>query len=104
MFRVHWFNDSSRRARAKTPGAIELPPELTGSPARIALALGNRFPMIRAHKVLAAYGCLAPRVVTGEFDPPATAQSGRRPATIAAAAWRSRAFSTAAASRCCRRT
>ena len=38
-------------------------------PARIVLALGNRFPMIRAHKVLAAYGCLAPRVVTGQFDP-----------------------------------
>jgi cysteine synthase len=25
--------------------------------------------MIHAHKVLAAYGCLAPRVVTGQFDP-----------------------------------
>ena len=25
--------------------------------------------MIGAHKVLAAYGCLAPRLVTGEFDP-----------------------------------
>jgi cysteine synthase len=69
LFRVHWFNDASRRDRAATPGAIELPPELTGSPARIVLALGERFPMIRAHKVLAAYGCLAPRVVTGEFDP-----------------------------------
>ncbi len=52
-----------------TPGAIELPPELTGVPARIVLALGERFPMIRAHKVLAAYGCLVPRVVTGQFDP-----------------------------------
>ena len=69
LFRVHWFNDASRRGRAETPRAIELPPELTGSPARIVLALGNRFPMIRAHKVLAAYGCLAPRVVTGQFDP-----------------------------------
>jgi cysteine synthase len=37
--------------------------------ARIVVALGDRFPMIRAHKVLAAYGCLAPRVVTGGFDP-----------------------------------
>jgi cysteine synthase A len=27
--------------------------------------------MITAHKVLAAYGCLAPRVVTGQFDPTA---------------------------------
>jgi len=41
LFRVHWFNDSSRRARAKPPGVIELPPELTGSPARIALALAT---------------------------------------------------------------
>ena len=43
--------------------------ELTGVKARIVLALGNRFPMIRAHKVLAAYGCLVPRLVTGQFDP-----------------------------------
>ena len=69
LFRVHWFNDSSRRGRVATPAAIELPRELTGVPARIVLALGDRFPMIRAHKVLAAYGCLAPRVVTGQFDP-----------------------------------
>jgi cysteine synthase len=27
--------------------------------------------MIAAHKVLAAYGCLAPRIVTGQFDPTA---------------------------------
>jgi cysteine synthase len=69
LYRVHWFNDASRRGRVATPGAIDLPPELTGVPARIVLALGNRFPMIGAHKVLAAYGCLAPRVVTGQFDP-----------------------------------
>ena len=43
--------------------------ELTGVDAKIVVALGDRFPMIRAHKVLAAYGCLAPRVVTGQFDP-----------------------------------
>ncbi len=30
---------------------------------------GDRFPMITAHKVLAAYACLAPRIVTGQFDP-----------------------------------
>jgi len=33
------------------------------------VAIGEKFPMIRAHKVLAAYGCLAPRIVTGTFDP-----------------------------------
>jgi cysteine synthase len=27
--------------------------------------------MIHAHKVLAAYGCLAPRIITGQFDPTA---------------------------------
>ncbi len=46
-----------------------LPGELTGVEARIVVALGDLFPMIRAHKVLAAYGCLAPRIVTGQFDP-----------------------------------
>ena len=42
---------------------------LTGVDARIVLAFGNRFPMITAHKVLAAYACLVPRLVTGRFDP-----------------------------------
>jgi len=31
--------------------------------------LGRHFPMIAAHKVLAAYACLVPRLVTGRFDP-----------------------------------
>ena len=46
-----------------------LPPELTGVDAQIVLVFGNRFPMIGAHKVLAAYSCLVPRVVSGQFDP-----------------------------------
>jgi cysteine synthase len=69
LFRVHWFNDATRRGLAAAPEHLELPAALTGVPARIVLALGNRFPMIHAHKVLAAYGCLVPRVVTGQFDP-----------------------------------
>jgi cysteine synthase A len=69
LFRVHWYNDGRRRGLVDTPAHIELPPQLTGVPARILLLLGNRFPMIQAHKVLAAYGCLVPRVVTGAFDP-----------------------------------
>src|SRR4029434_824171 len=36
---------------------------------RIVVALGDRFPLIGAHKVLAAYGCLVPRLATGRFDP-----------------------------------
>ena len=69
LFRVHWYNDSSRTGRAEVPEYLEVPGELSGVDARIVLALGNRFPMIRAHKVLAAYACLAPRVVAGAFDP-----------------------------------
>ena len=69
LFRVHWFNDAARTGTTDVPGYIEMPGELTGVDARILLLLGNRFPMIRAHKVLAAYSCLAPRIVTGAFDP-----------------------------------
>jgi cysteine synthase len=69
LFRVHWWNDAARRGRADVPGYVELPPSLTGAQAPILVAIGQRFPMIHAHKVLAAYACLAPRVVTGQFDP-----------------------------------
>jgi cysteine synthase len=71
LFRVHWYNGSDRRHQAPTPDHLVLPESLTGVPSPIVVALGNRFPMIRAHKVLAAYGCLAPRVITGQFDPTA---------------------------------
>jgi cysteine synthase A len=69
LFRVHWFNDSSRTGTVPVPEHVVLPRELTGVDAPIVVALGDRFPMIGAHKVLAAYGCLAPRVVEGGFDP-----------------------------------
>ena len=69
LFRVHWYNDRSRRHQSSVPEHIVLPEALTGTKAAIIVALGDRFPMIRAHKVLAAYACLAPRIVTGEFDP-----------------------------------
>jgi cysteine synthase len=69
LFRVHWYNDRPRTGQQDVPAHVVLPTELTGVPARIVVALGDLFPMIRAHKVLAAYGCLAPRIVTGQFDP-----------------------------------
>ena len=69
LFRVHWYNGSDRRHRVPTPDHLVLPSSLTGVAAPIIVALGNRFPMIHAHKVLAAYGCLVPRVVSGQFDP-----------------------------------
>jgi len=69
LFRVHWYNDRTRTGFAATPGHLVLPPELTGVRSPIVVALGCFFPMIGAHKVLAAYGCLVPRLVTGRFDP-----------------------------------
>ena len=69
LFRVHWHNGADRRGSVKVPEHVVLPKALTGVEARIVVALGDRFPMIRAHKVLAAYGCLAPRIITGQFDP-----------------------------------
>ena len=69
LYRVHWYNDRSRRALGVFPAHLLLPQELTGVAAPIAVALGACFPLIGAHKVLAAYGVLVPRLVTGRFDP-----------------------------------
>ncbi|WP_083914663.1 pyridoxal-phosphate dependent enzyme [Ilumatobacter nonamiensis] len=68
LWRVHWYNDLSGN-RVQVPDHVVLPPELTGVPSPIIVVFGDRFPMITAHKVLAAYSCLAPRIVTGQFDP-----------------------------------
>ena len=68
LFRVHWQNDLRGR-RVEVPEHLVLPPALTGVESPIFVLFGDRFPMIGAHKVLAAYACLAPRVVTGQFDP-----------------------------------
>ncbi|HET7514549.1 MAG TPA: pyridoxal-phosphate dependent enzyme [Gaiella sp.] len=69
LFRVHWQNGADRVRLVDVPESLELPRALTGVDARIVVALGDRFPLIRAHKVLAAYGCLAPRLASGAFDP-----------------------------------
>src|SRR6266513_3451634 len=69
LFRVHWYTDRRRTGFAETPPHFVLPRELTGVRAPIVVALGCFFPMIAAHKVLAAYGCLIPHLVTGRFDP-----------------------------------
>ena len=68
LWRVHWYNDLGG-SRVGVPEHVVLPPALTGVASPIIVVFGDRFPMITAHKVLAAYSCLAPRVVTGQFDP-----------------------------------
>jgi cysteine synthase len=69
LFRVHWYNAANRRDLVPVPEHIELPPALTGVKARIVVVLADRFPLVRTHKVLAAYACLVPLIVTGQFDP-----------------------------------
>ncbi|EJW12357.1 Cysteine synthase [Rhodovulum sp. PH10] len=71
LWRVNWFNDESRTGRVELPGHLVLPSELTGVKAPIVVLIGDRFPMIGAHKVLPAYACLMARLVTGRFDPAA---------------------------------
>jgi cysteine synthase len=68
LWRVHWYNDLAGN-RVDVPDHVVLPSSLTGVESPIIVVFGDRFPMITAHKVLAAYACLAPRVVTGQFDP-----------------------------------
>jgi cysteine synthase len=68
LWRVHWYNDLDGE-RVAAPDHVVLPKSLTGVDAPIIVAFGDRFPMITAHKVLAAYACLAPRIVSGQFDP-----------------------------------
>jgi cysteine synthase A len=78
LWRVHWHNTTAG-GFAEVPEHLVLPPVLTGVEAPVVILLGNRFPMIGSHKVLAAYGCLAPRVITGQFDP--TSQRAVWPST-----------------------
>ncbi|MEO7575382.1 MAG: pyridoxal-5'-phosphate-dependent protein subunit beta, partial [Ilumatobacteraceae bacterium] len=68
LFRVHWYNNL-QGDRVIVPDHIVLPPSLTGVSSPIVVMFGDRFPMITAHKVLAAYSCLIPRLITGQFDP-----------------------------------
>ena len=79
LWRVHWFNASDRKNTIETPVHVVLPPHLTGVKAPIVVLVGANFPLIGAHKVLAAYGCLVPRLVTGLFNP--TSQRAVWPST-----------------------
>ena len=69
LVRITWHNEP--RASGGGFGGVntlELPSSLTGVPARIVVLVGKWFPT-GAHKVGAAFGCLVPRLVTGQFDP-----------------------------------
>jgi len=69
LFRITWKNEPvDRGGLFDGVNFIELPPQLTGVHARIIFLIGKWFPT-GAHKVGAAYGCLAPSIITGGFDP-----------------------------------
>lgn len=69
LFRITWKNEPKETGGLYGKvNYVELPKELTGVDARIVLLIGKWFPT-GAHKVGAAYGCLAPRIITGGFDP-----------------------------------
>ncbi len=79
LFRITWKNEP--QAHGGGYGGInymEFPTSLTGTPARIIALVGKWFPT-GAHKVGAAFGCLVPRLVTGQFDP--TTQKAVWPST-----------------------
>ncbi len=69
LFRISWHNEP-KPSGGLFGGVnfIEFPQSLTGTPARIVGLVGKWFPT-GAHKVGAAFSCLVPRLVTGQFDP-----------------------------------
>jgi cysteine synthase A len=69
LFRITWKNEPVASGGGfGGVNHIEFPSSLTGVPARILALVGKWFPT-GAHKVGAAFGCLVPRLVTGQFDP-----------------------------------
>jgi cysteine synthase A len=69
LFRITWKNEPKEKGGLfGGVNYLELPQALTGVKARVVLLIGKWFPT-GAHKVGAAYGCLVPRLVSGQFDP-----------------------------------
>ncbi len=67
LFRINWRNNANTGGIGDI-NFLEIPKEITGVNARIIGLVGKFFPT-GAHKVGATYGCLAPYLVTGRFNP-----------------------------------
>jgi cysteine synthase len=76
LYRITWKNDP--KGGFNSGNWIEFPSALTGVSAKIVGIVGRHFPT-GAHKVGAAFGCLVPRLVSGQFDP--TTQKAVWPST-----------------------
>jgi cysteine synthase len=69
LYRITWKNEPKERGGLfGEVNHIVLPQELTGCPAQILVLVGRYFPT-GSHKVGATFGCLAPRLITGQFNP-----------------------------------
>jgi cysteine synthase len=79
LFRISWKNEPKAEGGGFSGvNYLEFPSSLTGVNARIIGLVGKWFPT-GAHKVGAAFGCLVPRLITGQFDP--TTQKAVWPST-----------------------
>jgi cysteine synthase len=68
LFRITWKNEARETGGLfSAPNFIELPSKLTGVKAKIICLAGKYFPT-GCHKVGASFGCLVPKLVTGQFD------------------------------------
>ena len=67
LYRITWKNNIKTGLYCGV-NYVEIPKAITGVDARIVGIVGKYFPT-GAHKVGAAFGCLVPRLVSGEFDP-----------------------------------
>jgi len=79
LFRITWKNERKMSGGLYgKPNYIELPKALTGVDAKIICMVGKYFPT-GCHKVGASFGCLVPRLITGQFN--ATTQKAVWPST-----------------------
>ena len=79
LFRITWKNQPVTSGGGfGDVNYIEFPSSITGTKARVIALVGKWFPT-GAHKVGAAFSCLVPRLVTGQFDP--TTQKAVWPST-----------------------
>ena len=79
LFRINWHNEPKEFGGGfGSVNYIVFPEAITGVKAKIVAISGKWFPT-GAHKVGAAFGCLVPRLVTGQFDP--TTQKAVWPST-----------------------
>ena len=69
LFRITWKNEAKESGGLyqAVPNYVEIPSKLSGVPCRIIAMAGKWFPT-GCHKVGASFGCLAPRLVTGQVD------------------------------------